>query len=456
MNRFYLRALLGLIVLASLALVACGAPAAPTQPPAAPTQAAAAPTQPPAAPTSAAPSQPSGVVELSYFERNNDPQDWAEFNWDVAQFNQQHTGKIHVTLSGIDGNTFRTKAPIELRSSNPPDIFFSWEGGWAQKMVDSGFALPLDDYYAKYGWDKFLNKAGVALANLKGHKYFVPTQMSASYVWYRTDIFQKYNIAVPKTFDDYMAACETLKKNGVSCIMEGNQQKWPGQFDWSGYYVNKYGLDQYNKLLAHQIPWTDASVVDAFQTMRDLATKGYLFPGWNSIDQGPALIPFSQGKVATWYQGTWQINAFKGDNKDIPYPVDFFPYPTVGSQKPTVEIFVENTLMINAKTPHKDEAAQFLDWVISKEAQQHKTDSQLPYAANTTVDLSKLLPLAQKAGAAMANANEFTFMHPDHALDPAIADVFLTQLQGVFDGTITPAAAAKATEDEVNKVAAGQ
>jgi raffinose/stachyose/melibiose transport system substrate-binding protein len=416
------------------------------------TTAPAAPTQPPAAATA----QPSsGAVELSYFERNNDPQDWAEFNWDVDQFNQQHAGKIHVTLSGIDGVTFRTKAPIELRSDNAPDIFFSWEGGWAQKMIDSGFAAPLDDYYTKYGWDSFLNKAGVALANLGGHKYFIPTQMSASYVWYRSDIFQKYNIAAPKTMDDWMSACETLKTNNVSCMMVGNQAKWPAQFDWSGYYVNKYGLDQYNQLLAHKIPWTDASVVDAFQAMRDFATKGYLFPGWNSIDQTPALIPFSQGKVATWYQGTWQINSFKGDNPDIPYAVDFFPYPQIGSVKPTVEIFVENTLMINAKSPHKDEAAEFLNWVISKEAQQHKTDSQLPYAANTTVDLSKLLPLAQKAGKAISEANEFTFMHPDHALDPAIADVFLTQLQGVYDGTISPADAAKATEDEVNKVAAG-
>ncbi len=391
-------------------------------------------------------------MNLTYFERNNDPTDWAEFNWEVNTFNQQNDGKIHVTLSGIDGNTFRTKAPIELQGSNPPDIFFSWEGGWAQKMISSGFAAPLDQYYQQYGWDNILNQAGDTLATIDGHKYFLPTQMSASFVWYRPDIFQKYNLQVPQTWDQFLQVAAALKSNGVIPLMIADQAKWPAQFPWSAIYVNKYGLDKYNALLNRTLAWTDASVVDVFSIMRDLVAKGYVWPGYNSTDIAPGVIPFSQGKVAMWYQGTWMPTYFMGSGTSIPFPVNFFSFPSFPGVNPTVEVFAENTLMINAKSQHQAEAAKFLDWVISQQAQQHKIASQLPFAANTQVSLSPLIPIDQQAGADMAKVGKFTFMHPDHALDPAIADVFLTQLQGVLSGAVSPQAAAQATEASATQV----
>ncbi len=395
---------------------------------------------------------PSGVVNLTYFERNNDPINWAEFNWEVNTFNQQNAGKIHVTLSGIDGVTFRTKAPIELQSGNPPDIFFAWEGGWAQKMVSSGFAAPLDDYYAKYGWASFVNPAGVTLATIDGHKYFLPTQMSGSFVWYRPDIFAQYNIQVPTTWDEFLQVCDTLKTNGVIPLMIADQAKWPAQFEWTAIYVNKYGLAKYDELLHNKIPWTDPSVVDAFNVLRDLVTKGYVWPGYNSTDIDPGNIPFSQGKVAMWYQGTWMISTFLGNNKTLPFSVGFFPFPAFPGVKPTIEVFAENTLMIDSKSKYKDQAAEFLNWIISDQAQQHKINSQLPYAANTRVSLASLIPLAQQAGGTMAKAGQFTFMHVDHAFDPAIADTFLTQLQGVLSGAISGQTAAEATETTATQV----
>jgi raffinose/stachyose/melibiose transport system substrate-binding protein len=435
------------LIIASLILAAC---ATANQPPAAETSAPAATAE--TGGGQATGQESGGVVELNYFERNNAPATWDEANWVVDSFNEEFAGKIHVTISGVDGVTYRTKAPIELRSDSPPDVFFSWEGGWAQKMIDSGFAASLDPYYDKYGWADFLSKGGVSLATFDGTKYFVPYEMSAALMWYRPDVYEQNGISVPKTWDEFLSNCETLKENSIYCLMTANQAKWPAQFEWTSYYVNSSGLETYNKLIHNEIPWTDASVVEAFAAMRNLAERGYLYPGWNSIDQTPALIPFSKGEVANWFQGTWMINNFKGDAEEIPYPVDFYQFPQVGNNPPVMSVFAENTLMIHANSPHQDEAAEFLNYYISQKAQQHKVDSQLPYPANTTVDLSPLIPLAQKVGAAMSGAGEFTFMHVDHQFDPSIADVFLNQLQAVLDGAVTPEKAAELVEAEAVKV----
>ena len=111
----------------------------------------------------------------------------------------------HVTGASVDGETYKTKQTIELASSNPPDVFYSWEGGRAAEVIKNGFAADLTPYYAKYGWDKFLVPAGVTLATFGDKKYFVPTEIGASVVWYRKDIYEKLGLKVPTTFDELMA-----------------------------------------------------------------------------------------------------------------------------------------------------------------------------------------------------------------------------------------------------------
>ena len=443
-----------LLLIASLLISSC-APAA-TPPPESPpetTEEVAPPEAATAEPTAGEAAPPeSEVVELTFFERNNAPATWGEMNWVVDSFNEKFAGQIHVTISGVDGVTFRTKAPIELRSETPPDVFFAWEGGWAQKMIDAGFAAPLDEYYEKYGWEELLSEGAISLATFDGTKYFVPYEMSAAMMWYRPDVYEENGVSVPENWDEFLSNCEVFKANGISCLLLANQGKWQAQFEWTSYYVNSSGLDTYNSLINNEIPWTDPSVVEAFAAMRNLAEQGYLYPGWNSIDLTPGTIPFSQGEAANWFQGVWMINIFKGEEADIPYEVDFFPFPQVGDRPPVTSIFAENTVMIHANSPHQDEAAEFINYLISLEAQQHKVDSQLPYPANVNADLSPLIPLAQEAGDAVADASEFTFMHVDHQFDPAIADVFLNQLQAALDGAVTPEQAAEAVEAEAVKV----
>src|SRR4029077_6926693 len=78
-------------------------------------------------------------------------------NWLIDEWNKKNGDRIHVTGASVDGETYKTKQTIEISSSEPPDVFYSWEGGRAGEIVKGGFAADLTDYYKKYGWDKSLN-----------------------------------------------------------------------------------------------------------------------------------------------------------------------------------------------------------------------------------------------------------------------------------------------------------
>lgn len=457
MKRQTLYFVVGLIILASMVLAAC-APA-PTPAPAVekPTQPVekteeAAPTPTPAPTEVEKPVAAGEVEEITYFYRITSPGQEAHIKWIIDSFNEKYAGKIHVTGNAVDDETYKTKMTVELGGANPPDVFFSWEGGRAKSLIDAGYAAPLDEYYEKYGWDKILNPAGVALSEFDGRKYFVAWEMAAAVFWYRPDIYEQYGLQPPKNWDEHLANAQVLKENGVAPFLLVNQKRWPAQFLWTGILVNHYGLDVYQTLLNNEIPWTDERVVATFEELQNLVEQDLFYPGINSIDLAPGVIPFAKGEAATWYQGTWMVSFFRGEEEDIPFPVDFFTWPQMGDRQPIVEVFAENTVMIHAKSQHKDAAAEFVNYHVSDEVQQKKLEEDRPFPANVNVDYSNALPIERKLAEMMAASGGFTFMHVDHAFDPAIANTFLDATQALVGLAMTPEEAAQTTEEEAIRV----
>jgi raffinose/stachyose/melibiose transport system substrate-binding protein len=392
---------------------------------------------------------------INFLYRSTNPQYDSYIKWFVSTFEQQHSD-IHVNVNSIPDADYHEKVSLVLKGNNPPDVFFSWEGGWAQTMVKDGFAAPLDSYYKKYHWDTELNSAANTLATFGGHQWFLPEYMSASAVWYNTDLFKKYNLTPPKTYDQLVQVANTLKSHGVAPFLLANQQQWEAQFDWTAYFVNKYGEPVYQQLLDHKIKWTDPRVVATFAQMKQWADTGWFLKGVNSMDfDGTAIVFWKRGSAGMWYQGSFILSKFITDGK-LTQPVDWFPYPQVGTTTPSMSMFAENTYMINKASTHKAAAAELLDYLVSKPVQSRMVSEVGPFPANKSVSLSSQPAMVQRLGAAIAKSNGgFTWMHIDHALPPGIATPFLQGLQGVLSGTVTPQAAAEKTEQAAVRTLSG-
>ena len=392
-------------------------------------------------------------IELRYLYRAAWPTSEIYANWLIDEWNKKNGDRVHVTGASVDGETYKTKQTIELSSSNPPDVFYSWEGGRALELIKAGFAADLSGYYKQYGWDKSLNPASVTLATFDGKQYFVPTEIGASVVWYRKDLYEKLGLTVPTTWDELMANAAKAKAAGLAPFMLSNQKKWPAQFMWSAIMVNKYGLDAYDGFIGGKIPWTDPRAVDVTAMMKKLADEGMFEPSFNSVDFAPAQVPWAEGKVLHWYQGSFIIGSFRGDKKQCcSKPTDWFPMPAIGDRKPVISVYDEDTVMIHAASKNKDAAAEFVNWMVSKDAATKKLEIDKPFPSNTSADLSHLSEMEQRLGRAMADAGSFTFMHVDHATPPAISDKFLDGLQGVLAGALSPDEAMALTEDEAARV----
>ncbi|NOU77031.1 extracellular solute-binding protein [Paenibacillus sp. LMG 31458] len=116
---------------------------------------------------------------------------------------------------------------------------------------------------------------------------------SVSGMLYNKDIFQKYNIAVPKTQEEFLAACETLKKNGITPIYMAFKDIWPllPQFGFDP--VLKKTPDLLDKLNSNQTKFADVKELNSLVAWyKMLADKGYLGTKFstNTWDGQPAAL----------------------------------------------------------------------------------------------------------------------------------------------------------------------
>ena len=105
---------------------------------------------------------------------------------------------------------FTTKQPAAFAAD--PSIYQI--GGVSNDSVvavlNAATIRPLDDLVAKYGQSLSPNQ----IIKLNGKVYVIAMQVNDQTLMYRSDVFQKLGLAVPKTYDDVLAAAQKIKDSG--------------------------------------------------------------------------------------------------------------------------------------------------------------------------------------------------------------------------------------------------
>ncbi len=94
-------------------------------------------------------------------------------------------------------------APWAIIHTNPGSVEF----------IDQGLILPLNDLVEKY-WVEYklfeIPQSAWDVATVDGQIYGVPFMSNTMHLFYRTDLFEQYNLSPPTTYDGVIEACEVL------------------------------------------------------------------------------------------------------------------------------------------------------------------------------------------------------------------------------------------------------
>ena len=367
-----------------------------------------------------------------------------------------HPG-VRVLLDQQTDDSVKDETKTLVASNSLPDIYFSWTGDWGGNFVRGIRAVDLSKVIGLgTTWGKSFTPAAVDAFVWHGKNYGMPLYLDAKFMGYNKHVFSMLGIAVPKTFEDLLSACDTIHKSGMTPISLGNKEAWPA-------------LHYIGQLLAYDVPqatleqdfdpktasYSDPGYVQALQQFKELTNRCTDGSGMNGVSYETAIEAFSNTQSAMYYQEIIEFDGSANDQTQLKKTdFGFFVMPPPASGKGNLRAIegAPEGYMINTSSKHVGLALDFLKFVTS--LQNAKTLSAPPYGQPSAV-IGAVTPETSSptvvAGVVDLNAAPFLMPWLDTANTPRVAAAWLDGIQALAGGTKTPeqvvegvAAAAKA------------
>ncbi len=270
---------------------------------------------------------------------------------------------------GGGGVNQRVVLQSRIAAGDYPDTFQTLGGAELKNYVDSGVLLPLDDFYKETGYGEKIPGPLLKAVTVNGHPYVVPLNMHIQNIlYYNKKLFDELGLTAPTTFDELMAACQTIKtaKPDMVCLGLGSKEKWEDAFVFDSLYLELAGPENYVKLYKGEIDVTqDANYKTALERFAQLIP--FINSDHASLTWDQAVGLVGSGKAAMTLMGTWAIGAFtKGSNWQPGVDFGAVTFP----QKPDrILLFHPDTYGITVKAPNPEATMDWLKVVASPELQ---------------------------------------------------------------------------------------
>ena len=369
---------------------------------------------------------------------------------DAVKRFQDATG-ISVEVVSVANDDFKTMFGVALASHDLPDVFHTWGGGVLQSAVKAGDVADLTDLVPQSVKDRF-SPAALNFVTYNDRLYALPADVSLVVMWYNRDIFDRFALKPPATFDELLSTCRTLRQHDVTPIALGNLDRWPGCFYFC-YLATRIGGTDPVAAAAHGNPggsFSHPSFIEAGRRLRDLVQVDAFPEGFNGLNDTDARRLFFDGKAAMMLMGTWTLANAQKEAPSFLAKMGCFPFPTVkdgvGSPR-TVLGGVNAAYAVSAKSRNlKAAVALAVELVSDPTLKAWAATGRIPALARQSAE--PLLPDQTLPPARILFDADAIQLYYDQYLSPPLAAVHKETTQDIFLGKLTPEAAAARMQTE--------
>jgi multiple sugar transport system substrate-binding protein len=432
-----------LILILALALTACG------QQPAAPTTA---PETQPVEGTPAASEGEEPVTIVFWWWGEEEAPGLEAWLTETAQLFEEENPSIKVELVRQTTDGLIPAAQAAAAAKTGPDLQYYWPVGWFLEDMWNGNLAALDelipeeiDHYVPI----FRN-----YASWEGKTYAAPLYNIGNPWVYNKDLFEQAGLDPenpPQSWEEFLAAGEALKAEGIIPIAAGMKDQWYA--DWPWMLLQPQSLDSENEwyeafLGISGAGMTDPKFQDTFVRLQELIDAGFFPEEVNSLDLYEGFDLFLQGKAAmaspvqplmvTWAQ---QMGAEKLGVMLTPRFAD----GALGDKFPTASQYVA----VTAWSEHKPEAAQLIAFMHTPDRIQALYNAAGAMMGDDRFDQSWI--------ASGIDQQMFDWTYSDQASialyytsPPTVDEWIWPAVSGLFTGTMTPEQAAEMGEQTLS------
>jgi raffinose/stachyose/melibiose transport system substrate-binding protein len=361
----------------------------------------------------------------------------------AAKYEKLHPAvKVELIQESDDSVKGKTKALVA--SNSLPDIYFSWTGSWGDNFVRSNRAVDLTKVIGPdTAWGKELASAAVSAFKYNDKYYGIPLYLDAKFMGYNKAMFEKAGVAAPKDFDELLTACAALKKSGVTPISFGNKEGWPG-VHFAGQLLS-YNVPQAvleKDFVPSKAEYKDAGYVESLKQFKQLVNQCTDGSGTNGTSYASALQQFSNAQSAMYYQEIIEFDQSSAEGSALKAAdFGFFKLPVPKDAKGDAKSIegAPEGYMINAASKNVPLAIDFMKFVTSPE--NGKTLSAPPYGQpSAAVGGYSADAMNPAVVGGLKDIADSSYLMPwlDTANPPKVASAWLSGLQGLVGGSLTP------------------
>lgn len=201
------------------------------------------------------------------------------------------------------------------------------------QLTKDGEVLDLEVTFQQLGVsNQLVPAAGSIIKKLFNNKLVaLPFELNMEGFWYNKQIFSKYNVQPPTTWDELVQAAAHLQQQGVQPFAASGIQGWPLTRLIGNYLYRKLGPTALDDVASGKAKLTDPAYVEAAQAVANLGKQGYFGKGVATLDYTPSLQVFTEGKSAMLYMGSWAVSNFLDSTFTSINPGDigYFSFPNV-------------------------------------------------------------------------------------------------------------------------------
>ena len=231
---------------------------------------------------------------------------------------------------------FEAQLLVRVKGGNAPDIAYIPQPGLLNTLVKETGKVVEAPAETAANVDKNWEKSWKAYGSVDGKFYAAPLGANVkSFVWYSPKKFADKGYTVPTTWDELMTLTEKIAADDAEAkpwcagFGSGDATGWPGT-DWlEDVLMRTSSPENYDKWVKHEVPFNDATVVDALDKVGAiLKNDKYVNGGFGDV-KSIATTTFQDGgqpiltdqcymhRQASFYAANWPAGTKVAEDGDV-------------------------------------------------------------------------------------------------------------------------------------------
>ncbi|QEN04052.1 extracellular solute-binding protein [Thiospirochaeta perfilievii] len=359
---------------------------------------------------------------------------------------------IVIEHDGTANEAYKTKIKTAIAADEQPDVFFAWGAGFVKPFIDAGKVLPLDEYLADGTSDRIKGGANTNFTFDNKTYGLTFTQWVAS-LYCNQELFDKYGVKIPETYDELLTAVDVFNQNGIIPITVGEKDLWPGMFWQNAFAIRTAGADASNAALAGRGSFDTPDFVRSAQLLKDLVDRNAFVEGALGIDYNESGALLLEGQAAMYYMGNWFAGDIAGHDSDIINKIVPTRFPTIEGGKGDNTQYLGGSIdgLCVSKTATDLDAATTVAKYLMEQVSRNLAEAGegIPTWKTDDVVTTKENPVVKQVKELITNSTGYVLAW-DTFLEGADADDHKNYVAELFGDTISAEDFAKKMQ-EINK-----